>query len=104
MFQPPGFVNPSSPTHVCLLQKSLYGLKQAPRAWFQRFASFLLRIGFVASQSDSSLFIYGRGTLVAYLILYVDDIILTASTNAPRASIIATFSTEFAMSDLGLLS
>nr|GEU73746.1 ribonuclease H-like domain-containing protein [Tanacetum cinerariifolium] len=32
--QPPGFVDPQYPHHVCLLQKSLYGLKQAPRAWF----------------------------------------------------------------------
>nr|GEY83747.1 ribonuclease H-like domain-containing protein [Tanacetum cinerariifolium] len=38
MHQPPGFVDPRYPHHVCLLQKSLYGLKQAPRAWFQRFA------------------------------------------------------------------
>nr|GEX99909.1 ribonuclease H-like domain-containing protein [Tanacetum cinerariifolium] len=39
MHQPPGFVDPRYPHHVCLLQKSLYGLKQAPRAWFQRFAA-----------------------------------------------------------------
>jgi hypothetical protein len=33
--QPSGFVDPSTPDHICLLQKSLYGLKQAPRAWYQ---------------------------------------------------------------------
>jgi hypothetical protein len=31
--QPPDFVDPAAPDHVCLLLKSLYGLKQAPRAW-----------------------------------------------------------------------
>nr|GEX20781.1 copia protein [Tanacetum cinerariifolium] len=56
MHQPPGFVDPTHPNHVCLLQKSLYGLKQAPRAWFQRFASYATRIGFQHSKSDSSLF------------------------------------------------
>lgn len=39
--QPPGFVDPSTPDYVCLLQKSLYGLKQAPRAWYQRFAAYI---------------------------------------------------------------
>jgi hypothetical protein len=32
--RPPGFVDPSAPDSVCLLQNSLYGLKQAPRAWY----------------------------------------------------------------------
>lgn len=78
--QPPGFVDPTAPDHVCLLQKSLYGLKQAPRAWHQRFATFIQTLGFVASVSDSSLFVYKEGTSVAYLLLYV--IILTASSTA----------------------
>jgi histone deacetylase 1/2 len=30
MSQPPGYVDPDRPHHVCRLQKSLYGLKQAP--------------------------------------------------------------------------
>lgn len=34
MTQPAGFVDPSKPDHVCLLNKALYGLKQSPRAWF----------------------------------------------------------------------
>lgn len=35
MAQPPGFIDPQYPHHVCRLQKAIYGLKQAPRAWFQ---------------------------------------------------------------------
>ena len=79
--QPPGFVDPAAPDHVCLLQKSLYGLKQAPRAWYQRFASYIRQLGFVASVSDTSLFVYKEGPSITYLLLYVDDIVLTASSS-----------------------
>ncbi|GKB45096.1 ribonuclease H-like domain-containing protein [Tanacetum coccineum] len=82
MHQPPGFVDPNKPNYVCHLQRSLYGLKQAPRAWFQRFASYATRVGFQHSKTDSSLFVFHRGSDIAYLLLYVDDIILTASSSA----------------------
>jgi hypothetical protein len=78
--QPSGFVDPSRPDHVYRLKRSLYGLKQAPRAWRTQFASFLTSIGFVESKSDASLFTYYRGSEVAYLLLYADDIVLTASS------------------------
>ncbi|WVZ63750.1 hypothetical protein U9M48_013358 [Paspalum notatum var. saurae] len=99
--QPPRFVDPSAPDHVCLLQKSLYGLKQAPRAWYQRFASYICRLGFVASTSDTSLFVYKDRDSVAYLLLYVDDIVLTTSSTALLRHITERLHTEFAMTDLG---
>jgi hypothetical protein len=46
MAQPPGFVDPTFPSHVCRLHKSLYGLKQVPRAWYNRLSEFLIFIGF----------------------------------------------------------
>ncbi|GJS92581.1 putative RNA-directed DNA polymerase [Tanacetum coccineum] len=45
MEQPPGFIDPQRPNHVCLLHKSLYGLKQAPRAWFERLSKALFDLG-----------------------------------------------------------
>lgn len=41
---------------------------------------------------DHSLFIYNRGAETAYLLLYVDDTILTASSDALRKSIITLLS------------
>jgi hypothetical protein len=99
--QPSGFIDSSHPSHVCRLQKSLYGLKQAPRAWFHRFTSFITTLGFSASKSDSSLFVFCRGSSLAYLLLYVDDIILTANTTTLLHSVIHSLNTEFSMSDLG---
>jgi hypothetical protein len=57
MRQPLGFVDPQHSSHVCLLQKSIYGLRQAPRAWFEKFSSHLLTVGFTASLADPSLFV-----------------------------------------------
>ncbi|KAJ9537899.1 hypothetical protein OSB04_030632 [Centaurea solstitialis] len=104
MHQPPRFYNPSAPGYVCRLRKSLYGLKQAPRAWYQRFANYILQVGFQCSKSDNSLFVYRRGNDIAYLLLYVDDIILTASSERLKVDIISTLHKEFAMTDLGKLS
>ena len=79
MAQPPGFVDPTFPSHVCRLHKSLYGLKQAPRAWYNRLSEFLISIGFQALKVDTSLFILFFSGAIFYLLVYVDDILLTRS-------------------------
>jgi hypothetical protein len=63
--QPTGFIDPSTPDYVCLLQKSLYGLKQAPRVWHQRFATCVCKHGFTAAKSDASLFVFKDGVEMA---------------------------------------
>ena len=87
---------------ACRLNKSLYGLKQAPRAWYTRFGTFLLTLGFTDTKSDTSLFVYRRGDEAAYLLLYVDDIVLTAFSQQLLQSVIS-LQQEFAMKDLGQL-
>jgi hypothetical protein len=101
--QPSGFVDPHFPHHICRLNKSLYGLKQAPHTWFLRFTNFLISLGFVGSKCDTSLFILRRGSAIAYLLLYVDGIILTANTMPLLHSITTSLSSEFSMTDLGPL-
>ncbi|GKC93179.1 ribonuclease H-like domain-containing protein [Tanacetum coccineum] len=104
MYQPPGFVDSRFQNHVCRLQRSLYGLKQAPRAWFQQFVGYALKVGFSASRCDSSLFIYRHDTDIAYLLIYVDDIILTASSTDLLHRIISSLHKEFEMTDFGALN
>lgn len=58
MEQPPGFVDPTYPSHVWLLNRSLYGLNQAPCAWFDRLSKYLLQLRFSCNKTDTSLFIY----------------------------------------------
>jgi len=101
--QPDGFVDSSRSDLVCRLNKSLYGLKQVPRGCYSRFATFLHTLGFTEAKSDTSLFIYHHGGETAYLLLYVDDIVLTACSESLLQRIIASLQKEFAMKDLGVL-
>jgi hypothetical protein len=98
--QPMGFADPAHLDLVCQLYKSLYGLKQALRAWYSRFATFLTTLGFLEAKSDTSLFIFRRSSDTVYLLLYVDDIILTASSTELLRRTIFALQREFAMEDL----
>ena len=102
-FKPPGFVHSDYLNHVCKLHKSLYGLKQAPRAWFERFTSHLLTIGFTASTADPSLFVFRQGSTILYLLLYIDDIILTGNSTAAITSSITQLAVTFELKDMGPL-
>nr|GEU98379.1 hypothetical protein [Tanacetum cinerariifolium] len=77
--------------------------KASTSCLFQRFAGYATRIGFSHSRYESSLFIYTQGSQVAYLLIYVDDIILTTSSTAILQQIIDSLHKEFDMTDLGVL-
>jgi hypothetical protein len=101
--QPTGFVDPAHLDLVCRLHKSLYGLKQAPRAWYNRFTTYLLSLGFVEAKADTPLFIFRRGADTVYPLLSVDDIILTASSTTLLRHTISVLQREFTTKDLGPL-
>ncbi|GJX29430.1 putative RNA-directed DNA polymerase, partial [Tanacetum coccineum] len=104
MRQPPGFVDSHKPDHVCLLHKSLYGLKQAHRAWFHQLSMTLLSFGFTGSKTDPLLFIYSSRGTILYMLVYVDDIILTGNNQTAIDQIIKNLSRTFAVKDMGYLS
>lgn len=79
--QPPGFVDADNPHKVCRIRKALYGLKQAPRAWYSELHKFLITTGFQNSLSDTSLFILKQGKDFVYLLVYVDDILVTGTSS-----------------------
>lgn len=95
--QTPGFVDPDRPHHVCRLKKALYGLKQAPHAWYQKLKSFLCDIGCQNSVVYTSVFIYIQGDNVVYILVYVDDIIITASSNTLLDGVIRVLSACFSL-------
>ncbi|XP_071728750.1 uncharacterized mitochondrial protein AtMg00810-like [Rutidosis leptorrhynchoides] len=104
MEQPPGFIDQRFPSHVCRLKKALYGLKQAPRAWFQRLSNFLIQLGFSCSRADPSLFVYKKGSCLIYLLVYVEDLIITGNHSSTIRKFISHLNEEFFIKDLGHLS
>ncbi|KAK0605807.1 hypothetical protein LWI29_030936 [Acer saccharum] len=104
MEQPPGFTHSTLPNHVCKLRKAIYGLRQAPRAWYNELRTFLLSTGFVNSKSDTSLFTLHQSGHTLYLLVYVDDIIVTGSSDLKVRQFIATLAQRFSLKDLGPIS
>jgi len=82
MSQPLGFVNSHFPDYVCKLHKALYSLKQAPRAWYNALKGFLITYQFLNSRSDTPLFEYNWDGVVAYFIVYVDDLLLMGNNDS----------------------
>jgi hypothetical protein len=103
MKQPPGFEDPSKPHYHYKLDKALYGLKQAPRVWYSRLSSKLQALGFVPSKADISLFMYKKGSITIFLLIYVDDIIVTSSSSAVVDALLADLKVDFAIKDLSPL-
>ena len=103
MQQPQGFEVKSKANYVCRLDKALYGLKQAPRAWYSRLSTKLVALGFQPSKADTSLFIYNKGSVVMYVLVYVDDIIVASSTEKATSALLQDLKEEFPLKDLGEL-
>nr|BAA78425.1 polyprotein [Arabidopsis thaliana]BAK41505.1 polyprotein [Arabidopsis thaliana]BAK41506.1 polyprotein [Arabidopsis thaliana]BAK41508.1 polyprotein [Arabidopsis thaliana]BAK41509.1 polyprotein [Arabidopsis thaliana] len=99
MSQPPGFIDKDRPNYVCKLRKALYGLKQAPRAWYVELRNYLLTIGFVNSVSDTSLFVLQRGKSIVYMLVYVDDILITGNDPTLLHNTLDNLSQRFSVKD-----
>ena len=99
MDQPPGFIDADKPDYVCKLKKVIYGLKQAPRAWYNELSSFLWSLGFVNSLADTSLFILRRETQIIYLLIYVDDILITGNTPSGITRVLTLLAERFSVKD-----
>jgi histone deacetylase 1/2 len=103
MHQPEGYIDQTKPSHICKLNKAIYGLKQAPRAWYDSLRHTLLNWGFQNTKSDSSLFVLKEADHTTFLLIYVDDIIITGSNNKSLEAFISQLNLAFSLKDLGNL-
>jgi Reverse transcriptase (RNA-dependent DNA polymerase) len=101
---PSGHKNESDPSLVCKLQKAIYGLKQSPRAWYAKLSFSLLKIKFIKSTADSSMFIKHSQNITTIILVYVDDIIITGNNNEKITRVKQYLKKEFDIKDLGQLS
>ncbi|RDX81141.1 hypothetical protein CR513_38214, partial [Mucuna pruriens] len=108
VLQPQGFVVKGEENKVYKLKKALYGLKQAPRAWNKRIDSFLSQVGFKKYTSEHGVYVKSRKNSVKseklVVCLYVDDLLITGSSEEAIVEFKGQMMNEFEKSDLGLLS
>ena len=101
MMQPEGFVDPKNANKVCKLQRSIYGLVQASRSWNIRFDEVIKAFGFIQTYGEACIYKKVSGSSVAFLILYVDDILFMGNDIEFLESIKGYLNKGFSMKDLG---
>ena len=106
--QPEGYevTNSKEEKLVCKLKKSLYGLKQSGRNWNSTLHTFLLSENFKQSSADNC--VYTRFNVVtkvkAIIIIWVDDMIVAASSRSALNCVKVSLCNKFKMKDMGQLS
>ncbi|EPS62921.1 hypothetical protein M569_11867 [Genlisea aurea] len=100
MCLPPGYSD-ARPPKVCRLLRSLYGLKQAPRRWHHELKHALLSIGFVSCISDPCLFTSHVDGDLTFLLIYVDDILVTGSSAKAIDRLTSFLDKKFSLKNLG---
>ena len=100
MIQPEGFTSIDE-SKVCKLRRSIYGLKQASRSWNMRFDKCIKSYGFVRNGEEPCIYKWVNVSVVVFLVLYVDDILLIGNDVAALQGIKVWLSSQFSMKDLG---
>ena len=101
MTQPEGFVQPKNSGNVCKLQRSIYGLKQASWSWNLRFDESVKGFGFVKNEDEPCVYKKISGSVIVFLVLYVDDILLIGNDIPTLQSVKSWLGKCFSMKDLG---
>jgi len=80
----------------------LYGLKQASRQWNLELTRFLLSKGFLQSKHDYSLFSKHFTSKQVFILVYVDDLVITGDDIEGIATIKQELHSAYTIKDLGL--
>lgn len=88
MQQPEGY-HFGNPGDMLRLKKSLYGLKQAGCVWNKTLHDTLCSMGFNRLKSDSSLYVYSRGSTRIIIPIYIDDMTISSTSDAESDKVVA---------------
>ena len=101
MKQPKGFSSSEGAHLVCKLKKSIYGLKQASRQWYLKFHEVIASFGFEENIMDQCIYQKVSVSKICFLVLYVDDILLTTNDKGLLYEVKQFLSKNFDMKDMG---
>jgi hypothetical protein len=88
--------------HCWRLKRSLYGLKDAGRTWNRTLDTMLLALGAYRLDAETCLYVFkGKKGEICYLVVYVDDLLLAASSLSYMNEVKALLTSTFKMRDLG---
>ena len=100
MMQPEGLIDPKGANEVCKLEWSIYGLVQASRSWNIRFDKLIKAYSFIQTCGEACIYKNMSGSSIAFLILYVDDILLIGNDIEFLDSIKVYLNKSFSMEHL----
>ncbi|KAI3818794.1 hypothetical protein L1987_12612 [Smallanthus sonchifolius] len=102
--QPVGFEVKGKERMVYHLQKALYGLRQVPRAWNARLDKSLKELGFSRCTHEQAVYKVHNPSFILIVGVYVDDLIVTGSSEERIHEFKKKMKSVFDMSDMGKLS
>jgi hypothetical protein len=100
--QPKGYEDGTS--KVCKLKKGIYGLKQSPRNWYSTLNNSIISNGFTRLKTDLCLYVKRENSQIAFVLVFVDDIIIGGNNIVWMNSIKDNLFSRFDMKDMGDLS
>lgn len=82
-------------------QLVLYASNTRLFTWFDKLNSTLINFGFISAKSDQSLFIKVTHQLSLFVLVYVDDILITGSSTTAITVLISQLKHAFVLKDMG---
>ena len=86
---------------VCKPKRSIYGLKKASKSWNIYFDNEVKSFGFIQNINEPNVYKKVSESTIAFLVLYIDDILLIGNDIGLLSNIKTWFSSILSMKNLG---